>query len=142
MGKRGPKGKFTHVSCPNKECKKYGVSGGDNIVSNGTVMSRGEPIQRFFCKECRRYFNEYTDTAYEGLRTDIGKIDSSLKCINDGMGVRATSRSMGCSVNSIQRWRRKASSQSEKVSESFEKDMDPESVQFDEMKEVVKKTSG
>jgi hypothetical protein len=49
---------------------------------------------------------------------------------------------MGCSVNSIQRWRRKASSQSEKVSESFEKDMDPESVQFDEMKGVVKKTSG
>jgi len=27
MGKRGAKSKFTDVSCPNKECKLYGVTG-------------------------------------------------------------------------------------------------------------------
>ena len=32
MGKRGAKPKFTDVSCPNKCCKLYGISGKGNIA--------------------------------------------------------------------------------------------------------------
>jgi hypothetical protein len=36
MVKRGAKPKFTDVSCPNQDCKFYGISGKGNIIGKGT----------------------------------------------------------------------------------------------------------
>ena len=41
MSKRGPKPKFSHVSCTNKECDMYGQVGRNNIIGNG-VQNIGE----------------------------------------------------------------------------------------------------
>ena len=45
MGKRGPKLQFTNVSCSNKDCELYGLIDQDNVVGNGTYISRGEKKQ-------------------------------------------------------------------------------------------------
>ena len=41
MGKRGAKPKFIDISCPNQNCKFYGVSGKGNIIvtrlNNATI---------------------------------------------------------------------------------------------------------
>ena len=41
MEKRGAKPYFTDVSCPNKDCKFYGISGKGNIIGNGTYQGNG-----------------------------------------------------------------------------------------------------
>lgn len=139
MGERGPKGQFSDVSCSNPDCKKYGVTGGDNIVGNGTYEAYGQISQRYYCKVCGHYFNSRTDTAYEGLRSNADKFDLAIKCINEGMGVRATARTVGCSISTVQRWRARASAQADAVTRSMEHGLRPTCVQFDEMSGTLKK---
>jgi hypothetical protein len=44
MGKIGAKSKFTDVSCPNKDCKLYGVTGKENIIGNGVPLQKNYQI--------------------------------------------------------------------------------------------------
>ncbi|MDY0129243.1 MAG: IS1 family transposase, partial [Methanosarcina vacuolata] len=52
MGKRGPKPRFIDVSCPNKNCKLYGLTNQGNVVGNGTYINRGEKTRRYLCRHC------------------------------------------------------------------------------------------
>lgn len=140
MGERGPKGKFTDVSCNNRNCKKYGICGEDNIVGNGTSTVRGGISQRFFCKECGHYFNIYSDTAYNRLRSDPDKVDGVIKCLNEGMSIRSTARAMGCSVSTVQRWLKRAAGKADEIEIALENNLEPKCVQFDEMTDTLKKT--
>ena len=45
MGKRGAKPKFTDISCPNQDCKFYGIFGKGNIIGNG-IYQRLSKIRR------------------------------------------------------------------------------------------------
>ncbi|MDR2544279.1 MAG: hypothetical protein LBD03_01830 [Methanobrevibacter sp.] len=40
MGKRGPKPKFTDVTCPNEDCEDYGKVNNGNIIGNGTYIDK------------------------------------------------------------------------------------------------------
>jgi hypothetical protein len=42
MGKQGPKPQFVDVACPNKACELYGLTDHENVVGNGTYISRRE----------------------------------------------------------------------------------------------------
>ena len=139
MGERGPKSKFMDVSCNNPKCKKYGRVGEENIVGNGTYEACGQISQRYYCKECGHYFNSRSDTAYDGLRSDADKIDRVIKCLNEGMGVRATARTVGCSISTVQRWRERAYRQAHVIEVCLEHDLKPTCVQFDEMVGTLKK---
>ena len=139
MGERGPKGQFSDVSCVNPKCRYFGVAGGDNIVGNGTYEACGQISQRYYCKECGHYFNSRSETAYDGLRSHSDKFDRAIRCMNEGMGIRATARTVGCSISTVQRWRARASAQADAVSSSFEKGLEPRCVQFDEMSGTLKK---
>lgn len=138
MGERGPKSQFSDISCPNTECRIYGITGRENIVGNGTYKARGHMSQRYYCKACGHYFNSGTDTAYDGIRSDQDKFDLAIRCMNDGMGVRATARTVGCSVSTVQRWKARASAQAGAVARSLEHGLRPYSVQFDEMSGTLK----
>lgn len=104
MGRRGPKQQFTDVSCPNPGCSRYRAAGMGNIVGNGTYRAGGEIVRKFLCKECGRTFNSRTGTSYEGLRTDVGKINAAMGLVSDGRSVREASEESGCSQSSIRRW--------------------------------------
>jgi hypothetical protein len=44
MGKRGAKPKFTDISCPNQDCKFYGIFGKGNIIGNGTYQIKDKRV--------------------------------------------------------------------------------------------------
>ena len=67
MGKRGPKPQFTDVACPNTLCEFYGLKGKDNVVGNGTSMSRGEKVGKYICRHCCKVFNDHTGTFYYAI---------------------------------------------------------------------------
>lgn len=139
MGVRGPKSQFTDVSCTNPKCRFYGKTNEGNIVGNGTYEACGQISQKFICRECGHHFNSRTDTAYSGLRSDADRFDLAMKCINEGMGVRATARTVGCSISTVQRWTLRAAAQAEAVNRSFDMNLEPSGMQFDEMSGTLKK---
>ena len=139
MGERGPKSQFTNISCTNPECRLYGRTGEGNIVGNGTYEACGQISQKYICRECGHHFNSRTETAYSGLRSNADEFDLAMKCISEGMGVRAAARTVGCSVSTVQRWTLRASSQASAASASFERDPDPAGMQFDEMSGTLEK---
>jgi len=118
------------ISCPNPRCRKYGKIDSGNIVGNGTYLARGKMLRQFRCSECGRFFNSDTDTAYDGLRTDADKVDRVLKCLNDGMSVRATARTVGCSINSVRRWAALGAAQAAASASSLECGLNPTGIQL------------
>jgi len=139
MGERGPKQQFTDVSCPNTDCKKYGRIDGGNIIGNGTYETSAGTVRKFICKECGQVFNSRTGTAYEGIRSPQDKFDLVIKCLNEGMGVRATARTAGCSVNTVKKWTSRSGHQAKGVMERMEHGLKPKGIQFDEMSGILKK---
>lgn len=139
MGERGPKSRFTDIHCINRDCIKYGIEGDGNIVGNGTTIVGGHAAQRYFCKECGHYFNDRSDTAYHRLRSDPNKVDEVIRCLNEGMSIRATARAMRCSISTVQRWMKRASMKADEIETHLEKDLEPTCVQFDEMVGTLKK---
>ena len=139
MGERGPKQQFLDVSCPNTDCKKCGKINEGNIVGNGTYETSAGVVRKFICKECGCVFNSRTGTAYEGLRSSHDKFDLVVKCLNEGMGVRATARTAGCSVNTVKKWISRSGHQARCAMRRLEHDLTPAGVQFDEMSGTLKK---
>ena len=90
MGKRGPKSKFTDVSCPNEACKDHGVAGHGNISGNGTYQARNKTVRRYVCHSCRKAFCDSTDTVYHNLRKDESTIDLALSISMKGMSNEST----------------------------------------------------
>lgn len=139
MGERGPKQQFSDVSCPNANCKKCGRINEGNIIGNGTYETSAGTVRKFICKECGHVFNSRTGTAYEGIRSSEDKFDLVIRCLNDGMGIRATARTAGCSPNTVKKWIERSGSQARSVSIVFEKGLCPQGIQFDEMSGTLKK---
>jgi IS1 family transposase/transposase-like protein len=59
-----------------------------NRKKHGTTATG---CQRFRCKDCGQTITEKT-TALEGMRIDLDRVATIVKCLVDGMGVRATGR--------------------------------------------------
>jgi hypothetical protein len=79
MGKRGAKPNFTDVSCPNQDCKFYGISGKGNIIGNSTYQIKNKRVLKYICRECGRVFNHRTDTFFDNVRKDESVIKLALK---------------------------------------------------------------
>ena len=140
MGERGPKQKFTDISCPNEKCRKYGRTGGDNIIANGTYETKSGVVRKYICKECGRVFNDRTGTAYQGIHTTSSKFDLVMACVANGFSVRRTAHVVGCSTKTVVELTKKGGHHASKVSESLESDgIEPVCLQFDEMLYTLKK---
>ena len=46
--KRVHKPQFNGVTCPNKDCEFYDLTGQGNVVGNGTSINRGEKTETFY----------------------------------------------------------------------------------------------
>jgi len=139
MGKRGPKPQFTDVACPNTSCKSYGLTGQDNIVGNGTSISRGEKVRKYICHHCGKVFNDHTGTFYYDLRKDEQIIDLSLKMAMKGMSEEAIADVLGITSVTVRRWLDRAAEQCEKVNENLMKDLDVPKIEMDELWVIVQK---
>ena len=141
MGKRGPKSQFTNVSCPNKDCELYGLSDQDNVVGNGTYISRGEKTRRYLCRHCGKAFCDHTDTFYHDLRKDEKTIDLALKMSMKGMSIEAISDVLDVQPASVKRWLVRASEQCDKVNDVMMKNLDVPKIEMDELWVIIKKNS-
>ncbi|KZX12046.1 helix-turn-helix domain-containing protein [Methanobrevibacter curvatus] len=139
MGKRGPKSKFTDVPCPNEECDDYGKVNNENIVGNGTYMTKNGKVQQFKCKTCNKSFISNSNTILYDLRTDENTVFLALKMILKGMSLRGAAETLEVKLDTVRRWLKIAAEHSEKVNKVLMKDLNVDKVELDELWTFVKK---
>ena len=141
MGLRGPKQKFLDISCPNEECKDYGILGRGNIVANGTYQTKSGTVRKYICKTCGRVFNDRTGTAYEYTHLTREEHNLIMACQANGVGVRRTADIVGCTPKTVLKRTKRGGDHAAKVSNSLESGgVRPEVLQFDELLYTLKKT--
>ena len=130
--------KAKKLTCPNKECKLYGVIGADNI----TFRERygfGSTQNLFKCNTCNRTFSERRDTPLYGLRLPEDKIWGVVKCLIEGNGTRATSRIMGVHRDTVTKITKLFGTHAKEISEAFLKNYPLKECQLDELWTFIKK---
>ena len=55
MGKIGSKPQLIDVSCPNKNCKLYGLTNQGNVTGNETYISSGKKQEDIFATTAAKY---------------------------------------------------------------------------------------
>ncbi len=139
MGKRGAKPKFTDVSCPNPDCKLYGVTGKENIIGNGTYQIKNKRVRKYICRKCGRVFNDRTGTFFENVRKDESDIKLALKMAIKGMSIQAISYVLEVQPATVSNWLFRAAKQCEKVNEDLMKDLNISKVEMDELWVIIEK---
>jgi len=139
MGKRGPKPKFAHVACPNKECKFHGIPGQGEIVGNGTYQTKNGRVRKYICRECGRVFCERTNTFFYNLRKDEFIIQLALKMAMKGMSVEAIADVLEVQPVTVNNWLFRAAKQCELVNEELMKDLNVSKVEMDELWVIIEK---
>ncbi|KZX16802.1 hypothetical protein MBCUT_05210 [Methanobrevibacter cuticularis] len=139
MGKRGPKPKFTNVPCPNKRCEDYGKINNENVIGNGTYMTKNGKVHQFHCKTCNKSFTSNSNTILHDLRTDENIMFLALKMILKGTTLRGTAEILEVKLDTVRRWLSIAADHSEKVNKVLMKDLNVDKVELDELWTFVKK---
>lgn len=84
----------------------------EHTVKNGTAtLQDGSIQQRYLCRDCRKRFNDRTNTPMARLRTSPEVVAAALNVRSEGLGVRATGRSFGKSHSTIIEWERRLAAQ-------------------------------
>jgi transposase-like protein len=92
------------MNCP--DCQS------EQIVKNGKKsLQDHSSVQKYLCKDCGKQFNERTGTAMVRLRTSPMLVSFAMNMRTEGMGVRATGRSLGKSHSTIIRWEKRLAAQ-------------------------------
>jgi transposase-like protein len=116
--------------CINKECPDFGK------IDNGNLSIRREvgknKIKMLRCKTCGKEFSERNGTPLFGLKISPEKIEEVLLHIAEGCGIRATERLTGINRNTVMSISKKVGLHSEKVHNTYVKDIVAKEVQFDE----------
>jgi transposase-like protein len=115
MGKRGPKPQFVDVACPNKACEFYGLIDHENVVGNGTYISRGEKTRKYICRHCGKVFNDHNGSIYYDLRKEECIIDLALKMSMKDMSEEAIADVLEIEPATVCRWLGRAAEQCDKV---------------------------
>ena len=141
MGKRGAKPKFTDVSCPNEDCKLYGVTGKENIIGNGTYQIKNKRVRKYICRECGRVFNDRTGTFFDNVRKEESVVKLALKMAIKGksMSIQAISDVLEVQPSTVSNWLFRCTKQCEKVNEDLMKDLNISKVEMDELWVIIEK---
>ena len=90
--------------CQNTECRDYGKRDAGNL----SVCDRYGPNKQrrmLYCATCKARFSERKGTPLFGARLPEKEIVSLLAHIDEGCGVRKTSRLIGVNKNTVVRYR-------------------------------------
>ena len=139
MGERGPKLKFNNIACPNKDCGRYGQTGKENIIGNGTYKTKSGKVRKYICKSCGLVFNDRTNTAFFDLRTKDEKVLIALKMIIKGMSLRSVAEILSVKLDTVRGWLARAADHSEEVNKVLLVDLNVSKVELDELWTFVKK---
>jgi transposase-like protein len=73
-----------------------------NVKSNGKYKNR----KRYQCKECKKYFNDLTNTPFGGMHNHE-KVKKYLQCMLEGSSIRQAAKIVGIAVSTSFKWRHK-----------------------------------
>jgi transposase-like protein len=77
--------------CRNASCPRYGLRGQGNVAVRG-YYGPGKSRRLLYCKACQRRFSERKGTPLFGGHLPADKAQAVLEHLQDGCGVRQTSR--------------------------------------------------
>jgi len=115
------------------------MTGGDNIIANGTYRTKSGPVRKYICKNCGIVFNDRTETATFDLRTSDGMFIRALKLAAGGMSIRAISRELKVNQETIRRWLERAADHPEDVEAVLMRRANITKMELDEMWAYVQK---
>ncbi|MGB7748385.1 MAG: IS1 family transposase [Verrucomicrobiia bacterium] len=104
---------------------------GGEIKKFGSFKTRSGSVQRFRCLECGKTFNE--QRRFIGLCLDEAKIVQIVRCLTEGVGVRATARLTGCDKNTVLEVVNVIGEKCERFHDEIVHDIKTESIQLDEL---------
>jgi len=104
--------------CQNTQCADYGKRGAGNL---SVCDHYGPNKQRrmLYCRTCKGRFSERKGTPLFGAQLPEKEIVSLLAHIQEGCGVRKTSRLLGVNKNTVLRYSRLAGEHSKRLHDEF-----------------------
>jgi transposase-like protein len=121
------------LCCLNPECREYGKLGAGNIG----IHSNAD--KRYYCTACKQRFSARQGTIFYKLSTDEEKVLLALKLLAERNSLRAVSRILGCTKETVARWLKRAADHSSEVSEYLLREVKVSQVQLDELWSFVGK---
>ena len=96
---------LSQFCCQHKDCPDYGKRGAGNLTG---CMRYGKEqrLRLLYCRTCKARFSERKGTALFHARLSEAKIESVLSHIQEGCGVRQTSRLTGVHTETVIRYSR------------------------------------
>jgi transposase-like protein len=82
--------------------KKCPFCGSIKIINYGKYKE----TQRYKCKNCKKYFNDYTHTALSGIK-DKSTFYDYIKCFLEGLSIRKIAVNLKISISTSFNWRHK-----------------------------------
>jgi transposase-like protein len=82
---------LSRFCCLNASCPRYGLRGQGNVAVRG-YYGPGKSRRLLYCKACKRRFSERKGTPLFGCHLPADKAQAVLEHLQDGCGVRQTSR--------------------------------------------------
>jgi transposase-like protein len=125
--------------CPNAQCKCYGLRAQGNLVKAGTYDKQGDTKQMFKCKICNTRFSETRNTIFFNSHYDDDTINKIICHIGEGVGIRATSRLLDLSKDSVNKVVLKAGSHVNVIMSNLIRNLHLSECQMDELWAFINK---
>lgn len=122
---------FSHLACPNPDCKAYAQRGAGNLRLHGW-SGRGKRIRCLRCASCGCDFSQRANTPLFGLRTDEDTLVAIAEHLAEGVGCRATARLCGVSLNTVLRFTARFGKHAKLFHDSMVRGVHPTQIQPDE----------
>lgn len=139
IGKRGLKPQFTDISCPNQNCKFYGIFGKGNIIGNGTSQIKNKKVRKYICCECGRVFNDPTNTFFDNVQKEESVVLLALKMVIKGTSIQYIADVLEVQPATVSNWLFRCAKQCDKVNEDLMKYLNILKVEMDKLWVIVEK---
>jgi len=125
-------------SCPNPNCKEYGVRNRGNLAVRGKY-GKNKSRDLLYCRTCGQRFAATQASALFGLHLEPDTIRQIIHHAAEGVGVRATARLLGLDKDTVNRVILRAGEHCAAVLADLLTSLDLTEVQLDELWTFVKK---
>jgi transposase-like protein len=85
---------ISQCSCPNKDCRDFGKTGGNNIAYRGKY-GKNHDKALLYCRTCGKRFASTQNTPLFGSHLSIQQVHQIIRHAAEGVSVRATARLLG-----------------------------------------------
>jgi len=130
---------ISHYFCINEHCSHYGLKNSGNLIKSGTYGKLKHQLLQ--CKICKKRFSENHNTVFFGSKYSPQTIRMIIVCLAEGNGIRATSRILNLSKDSVNKVALKAGKHCDLVLENLLSSLHLEQCQMDELWSFIKKKS-